>query len=143
MARDHYISQTYLRQWGHGEDEQFVFTMRKRDQKQFEARTKDLCRIEDGSTNKYLQDPRAIEEFLKEVEPKFRDSVRCLKSVKFGHSEIFVIAGFIAYVMYFSPAGLRINQSPMTKIVAEMGRRLDRLGKIPPFPETGKGSQSC
>jgi hypothetical protein len=30
-----------------------------------------VCRIADGNTNSYLREDRAVEEFLKEIEPKY------------------------------------------------------------------------
>jgi hypothetical protein len=43
---------------------------RRRDGHVFPCSSKDVCRVQDGSTNEYLLNDRAIEEFLKTVELK-------------------------------------------------------------------------
>ena len=45
-----------------------MYAIRKSDMKEFETRANDVCRIEEGSTNAYLRQDRAVEEFLLRVE---------------------------------------------------------------------------
>jgi len=59
-----------------------MYAIRKSDLKRFRCRAKDVCRIEDGSTNAYLTSDRAIEEFLRGIEPKYNTSVAKLREGK-------------------------------------------------------------
>ena len=83
------------------------------DLKRFRTKSQDVCRIEDGSTNAYLKENRAIEEFLKDVEPRYNASVAKLRENKIDQECIFCIAGFVAYIVACSPAAMRIYSGPM------------------------------
>ena len=61
MPLDHYVSQVHLKNFN---------SPALDDLKRFRTKSQDVCRIEDGSTNAYLKENRAIEEFLKDVEPR-------------------------------------------------------------------------
>jgi hypothetical protein len=73
-----------LRPAGASEEFQFpaldglLHAIRKSNLKRFQTKSQDVCRIEDGNTNTYLKEERAIEEFLKDVEPRYNASVRKL-----------------------------------------------------------------
>lgn len=118
-----------------------MYGIQKSDLKAFTPDASSVCRIQDGSTNTYLTEERAIEEFLKGVEPKYNE---VLARVAAGHIDvecIYVLAGFIAYVASCSPAGMRIHAGPLKELVAETGRHLDKLGHIgAPPPELGGAS---
>lgn len=70
MPLDHYVSQVHLRQFysaALGGKQMHGF--RKRDGHVFPYSSKDVCRVQDGGTNEYLLNDRAIEEFLKRSKP--------------------------------------------------------------------------
>jgi hypothetical protein len=69
MPLDHYVSQVHLKNFYSPALGDLMNAMRKPDLKAFPCRAQDVCRIEDGSTNAYLRSDRAIEEFLKNIEP--------------------------------------------------------------------------
>jgi hypothetical protein len=71
MALDHYVSQVYLKNFYSPALDGLMYALRKSDLKRFPTKSQDVCRIEEGSTNAYLTKDRAIEEFLKEVEPRY------------------------------------------------------------------------
>src|SRR4029077_16902489 len=75
MALDHYVSQVYLKNFYSPALDGLVYAIRKSDLKRFPTKSQDVCRIEEGSTNAYLTKDRAIEEFLKEVEPRYNASL--------------------------------------------------------------------
>ncbi|WP_425603751.1 DUF4238 domain-containing protein [Coraliomargarita parva] len=76
MALDHYISQVYLRNFYAPDLKGRMHAIRKRDLKYFTPDSKSICRIDENSTNAYLEDSRAIEKFLKTIEPKYNTAVR-------------------------------------------------------------------
>ena len=100
----------------------------------FPCRSEDVCRIEDGSTNPYLKEPRIIEDFLTEVEPYYNASVANLRSDTIEHRTVFVISGFIAYVQTCSPAGARIFTEPLRSSLETTAQMADARGLIPLSP---------
>ncbi|TIL70341.1 MAG: DUF4238 domain-containing protein [Mesorhizobium sp.] len=135
MALDHYVSQVHLRKFASSELGGRLRAIRKSDLKHFSPRTKDVCRIDEGSTNEYLSEPRAIEEFLKTVEGRYNAAVSSLEAGKPENESIYVIAGFAAYVMSCSPAAMRINLTPMAGTLEITARLLDNDHKLPPPPK--------
>lgn len=113
-----------------------MFAMRKSDLKAFKCRAQDVCRTADGSTNDYLEEPRAVERFLEDVEPKYNASVRKLREGKPDTEAIYSIAGFIAYVASCSPAALRINVAPMESILQQTAALLDARGVFDKAPDS-------
>jgi len=111
-----------------------MYAIRKNDQKMFTPNSDSVCRIEGGSTNTYLRDERIIEEFLKGVEPKYNSSVNKVLKGNFDKECIYVIAGFVSYVITCSPAAMRIHSELFRGAVEETARQLDRHEQLPPPP---------
>lgn len=133
MALDHYISQVHLKKF-YTPGQNRMYAIRKHDLKSFTPNAKAVCRLENGNTNKYLKETRAIEEFLKHVEPHYNSVVARFSKDEVDHEGVFVIAGFIAYVLVCSPAAMRLRSAMMRPIIEEMARRLEAAGKIPTAP---------
>lgn len=112
-----------------------LFAIRKSDLKRFQTKSRDICRIEDGSTNAYLTESRAIEDFLKDVEPRYNVSLAKLRADEPDQESIFCIAGFVAYIINCSPAAMRIHTGPLKATLASTATLLDALGEIPKAPE--------
>lgn len=120
-----------------------MHALRKLDMKAFSPDAYSVCRIPDGSTNSYLMDKRAIEEFLKGIEPKYNTALANIATDTFDAESIYVLAGFFAYVLTCSPAGMRLHSEPFKVAVEEIGRRLDKKGEIDkPPPQLGGESLS-
>src|ERR1017187_9148778 len=113
MPLDHYVSQVHLRNFYSPALDGLMYAIRKSDLKRFPTKSQDVCRIEEGSTNAYLTEDRAIEEFLKAVEPVYNASLRKLREHKIDHECVLCIAGFAAYVATCSPAAMRIHSGPL------------------------------
>lgn len=99
-----------------------MYAIRKRDLKQFTPDAKSVCRIEDGSTNSYLQESRAIEEFLREIEPNYNNALQNLAAGEIDEECRYVIAGFVAYIQSCSPAGMRIHSGQLKGPIEEIAR---------------------
>ena len=117
-----------------------MYATRKSDLKSFTPKSKDVCRINDGSTNAYLQNDRVIEGFLKVIEPKYNAALDMLKTRKINAECIYTIAGFVAYVCACSTGGVRINSEPHRRRVENLAYDLDAKGgfSIPPPALGGK-----
>jgi hypothetical protein len=134
MPLDHYVSQVHLKNFDSPALDGLIYAIRKSDLKRFRTKSQDICRIEDGSTNPFLQESRAIEEFLKDVEPRYNASLAKLRAGKFDRECIFSIAGFVAYVVTCSPAAMRIHSGPLKATLASTATILDAKGAIPKAP---------
>ena len=131
---DHYISQVHLKNFYSPKLDNLMYAIRKSDLKAFTPNSESVCRIENGSTNSYLRKDRIVEEFLKEIEPKYNASINKLKTNNIDSSCIYTIAGFVAYVVTCSPAGIRIGSSMLKGPVEETARILDSQKAFPPVP---------
>lgn len=141
MALDHYVSQVHLRNFYSPALGDLMHAIRKSDLKQFCCNSKSVCRIEDGSSNAYLTEERAIEEFLFNVEPNYNAAVAKLREGKPDAEAILALAGFVAYVRTCSPAAMRISSEPLEKSVQTTAEMLDRQGLLPLAPPS-LGSKS-
>jgi hypothetical protein len=91
--------------------------------------------VEEGSTNAYLTEPRAIEEFLKTVEPRYNEAVDALAGGSTADSHVGVVAGFIAYVASCSPTAMRLFAEPLRVAVEATAAIMEAHGRFPPPPE--------
>lgn len=135
MPRDHFIPQVHLRNFYWRPPDSGMFGIRKRDLHKFPCWSEDVCRVPDGSTNAYLVEQRAVEEFLRSIEPKYNRSVEMLRSGNIDREAVYVIAGFIAYVATCSPAAMRIHAAPLQGMVETTINILDEQGKLGTLPD--------
>lgn len=135
MPLDHYVSQVHLRNfYSPALNSRQMYAIRKRDQHQFVCSSKDVCRTLDGSTNSYLVDQRAIEHLLRQIEPRYNDSVAKLRNGTPDPDSIYVISAFAAYVAHCSPTAMRLFSEPLRSVVATTTELMEQQGKIPPPP---------
>jgi len=132
---DHYISQVHLRNFYSRSLGDRVFAMGKSDLTAFAPNSQSICRIDDDNTNPYLREPRAIEEFLKTVEPRYNRALEKLVGDNIDHEAIYTIAGFLAYVMTCSPGGMRILAEPPRRMIESAVAVAEAHGQIPLPPE--------
>jgi hypothetical protein len=135
MPLDHYIPQVHLKNFYSPVLGDRMYATRKSDLKSFTTKSKSVCVIDDGSTNAYLKEDRAIEEFLKTIEPKYNEALAKLNEGKIDEQCIYTIAGFVAYVVSCSPAGMRIQSGPLKSIVETVAATMEARGLIPPPPK--------
>jgi hypothetical protein len=135
---DHYVSQVHLRNFYSPTLGNRMYALRKSDLKAFTCRSEDVCRIDEGSTNQYVREPRIIEDVLTEIEPYYNASVEKLRTENIDQRTIFAIGGFISYVQTCSPAGMRIFSEPLRKELEAIAEIADAKGAFPiPPPELG------
>jgi len=134
MPLDHYIPQVHLRKFYSPALGERMYAIRKSDLKCFTPNSKSVCAIHDGSTNAYLREDRAIEEFLKTIEPNYNSAIERLISDEIDEKCIYTISGFVAYVATCSPGGMRIHSGPLKNTVEVTARMLDPKGVFPPPP---------
>ena len=134
MALDHYVSQVHLKRFYSPALDGLMHAIRKSDLKQFTPNSKAVCRIDEGNTNDYLTEPRAIEAFLKTLEGKYNAAVSALEVGKPDQESIYVVAGFVGYVLTCSPAAMRINSAPLKGVLEMTAKLVEKNGLIPSPP---------
>jgi hypothetical protein len=114
--------------------------MRKSDLKRFNPRPADVCRIQENSTNAYLTKDRAIEDLLRQIEPRYNSSIQKLRDSRLDQESIFCIAAFVAFFCTCSPGAMRISSGPLRAVVEETAKALDKKGLFgaPPTVLGGK-----
>jgi hypothetical protein len=133
MPLDHYVSQVHLKKFYSPALGNRMYAIRKSDLKAFTPRSEDVCRIIDGSTNAYLREDRAIEGFLKTIEPNYNAALDKLITGGIDKECIYTIAGFVAYVISCSPTGMRIGSGPLMSTVETTAAYLKRGGCCRPL----------
>lgn len=134
MALDHYVSQVHLRNFYPAEAPRLLYATRKSNLKTFRCDSKSVCRTEEGSTNRYLKESRAIEEFLAGVEPAYNRSLDKLRKSQVDQECIYAIAGFTSYVTTCAPAAMRVHSKPLRAQVEASAKLLDLQGVLEKAP---------
>lgn len=141
MPLDHYISQVYLKNFYSPVLGNRMYATRKCDLKSFTPDSESVCRTNNGSTNSYLKESRAVEDFLKTIEPKYNGALAKLITDNIDEECIYTIGGFVAYFLSCSPGGMRIQSGPLKSIVEAEAAILEASGRIPQPPRE-LGSES-
>jgi hypothetical protein len=134
MPLDHYVSQVHLKNFCSPALDGLMYAIRKSDLRRFPTKSQDVCRIEEGSTNAYLTKDRAIEDFLKGIEPRYNESLAKLRDNKMDQQAIACLSGFVAYVVTCSPTAMRLHSEPLKAELEATAEILDRQGLIPKAP---------
>ncbi len=106
MALDHYVSQVHLKRFYSPELGELMYATRKCGLKSFTPNSKAVCRTDEGNTNDFLTEPRAIEEFLKTIEGKYNRSVSLLEAGNANNEAVHVTAGFLSYLLIPTAIGI-------------------------------------
>jgi hypothetical protein len=136
MPLDHYVSQVHLRKFYAPDLNNLLYAVRKRDGFRFTPNSRSICRQDEGNTNRFLNEPRAIEDFLRTVEPNYDQALAALARHEPTRDDIYAISGYIAYVLSCTPAALRLETLPLRRMIEQVGIAMDRAGHLPPMPET-------
>lgn len=135
MALDHYISQVHLKNFYSPVLKNRLYAIRKSNLKCFTPRSEDVCRIEDFSTNSYLREDRAVEDFLRTVEPNYNAAIARLRNGDPDKLAVYTVAGFVAYVASCAPAAMRIGVPPLESALRSTVEFIEKRGMLPPAPE--------
>jgi Protein of unknown function (DUF4238) len=134
LMLDHYVPQVHIRRFYSPALDERVYAIRKSDLRRFEPKSKGVCGVHDGSTNPFLIEDRAIEDFLRTIEPSYDSAVEKLATETIDQQCIYTIAGFVASVISCSPAGMRIHSGPLKSIVEATAAMLEAQGQFLPRP---------
>lgn len=128
VALDHYVSQVHLRNfYAKSTELRKMFAYRKSDGNSFICGSADVCRIELGSTNEFLSEPRVLEEFLQRIEPNYNRACQALADGSFSMDDVIIVAGFAAFIIGTSPTAMRLGSESLTKLVHTEIELMDRI----------------
>lgn len=111
-----------------------MYAYRKSDGAQFPCGSEDVCRIEHGSTNPFITEPRALEEFLKGIEPHYSAACSALLKGQFNLDDILVIAGFVSFIIGTSPTAMRLGAAYFERLTHTEIELMDRAGMLDDAP---------
>jgi hypothetical protein len=134
MPLDHYIPQVHLKKFYSPALGNRMYAIRKDNLKFFTPTSQAVCNIRDGSTNAYLSEERAIEDFLERIEPNYNEALNKLIAGKIDWKCIHTIAGFIAYVIACSPASMRLQAARLKTSVETRAVMMEAQGLLPRPP---------
>lgn len=130
---DHFVSQVHLRNFAANDG--MLRVIKKSDLKAFPAKPQDVCRVMDGNNNPFLKQERLVEEYLKEIEPRYNTAVQKVRDDNIDAEAIHTIAGFVAYVIICSPTGGRLHSKPLQERLLVEAKRLEAEGVLQPSPK--------
>lgn len=129
MSLDHYVSQVHLKNFYSPALGKRMYATGKWSLETYLCDAASQCRIKNGSTNEYLEEPRAVEAFLKGIEPKYNLALNGIRNHEMDRDIIFTIAGFAAYVDGCSPGAVRIFKKTIENQVEAMGSLIAEKNK--------------
>jgi Protein of unknown function (DUF4238) len=133
---DHSVSQVHLRKfYAKALNSRKMFAYRKSDGKLFVCGSEDVCRIEEGSSNQFLTEPRILEEFLRKVEPNYGAACDAISRGQFNTEDVLVLAGFAAFVIGTSPTAMRLGADSLTHLAHTEIELMDRMGDFDDIPQ--------
>lgn len=137
MSKDHYIAQTYLKHFIDPKFGTLMHAYRKHDLKYFTPTTKDICYEEGWDTNPYFQDSRAVDQYLKIVEPKWNRGVDNIEDLLRYEEVKYFMAGYIAVMASCSPTAVRTSTESIANIIASSGEMIAHQIQVQPelFPD--------
>lgn len=127
MAKDHYVAQTYLKQFHIKEADVLVNAIRKKDLKHLHGvHTETICQKSHWSDSPYHENPRVVEDYLKFIEPKWLSAVESLRQEHFDSEIKYILAGYIVYLRACTPTAIRLGQQGFGEVVKSTYGLLER-----------------
>lgn len=110
MSKDHYVAQTYLRQFSN--DEGYLTPYYKKSQKTIgnAVRPKSICCEINGDSNPYFDDTRILDTYLPQFENSWKDNVSKVKKGELTLEVKYKISGYISFLKTCTPTYKRIMQ---------------------------------
>lgn len=139
MPRDHYVAQTYLKHFLDPALGNLLHAYDKTDLKHFTPTTKNICCAQDWDTNPYFEDDRAIDQYLRVIEPKWDHGVVDIQNLLKYEEVKYFMAGYIAVLVSCTPASIRTLTHATAEMVASSGNIIAR--QIQNYPERFPGAK--
>lgn len=118
MPRDHYVAQTYLKHFLDPNLDKLLHAYDKKLLKHFTPTTKNICCAQDWDTNPYFEDERAVDKYLRIIEPKWNDGVENIGDLLKYEEIKYFMAGYIAVLVSCTPSSVRTSTHAIEEIIA-------------------------
>ncbi len=127
MPGDHYVAQTYLRNFGINGQEGLVNAVRKSNMQRLDAiPVESICRKPNWSNNEYFpENPRVVEGFLGRFETEWANCVRKLSEDTCDRTTKYLMSGYLAYLRLCTPTAVRLGSSQLSSIVEDSYNKLE------------------
>jgi hypothetical protein len=136
MPRDHYVSQTYLKQFHTTDGPMMVYMLQKTVKPKFRlVNVKDVCNLKDGNRSDFFQNRDMLENMLKQWEPEFPHIVRRIEQNKIFQSDIPILAQLMAYFFLCNPIQRRNTEQSETVILKMVLHNVIKNKLVPPMPK--------
>jgi len=126
--KDHYVAQTYLRNFNIKGSFAHVNAIRKNNLKRLNnIPTRSICYKVNWSTNPYFSEKtRVVENYLNIFEPKWSNCVKMLANEKFDSETKYFMSGYIAYLRACTPTAIRLGQTMSEDMVRQTYESIDQ-----------------
>lgn len=131
MPFDHFISQVYLRHWIAGDMGSCLRAIRKSDLYSFRPSPRAICKVQDGNTNRLINQPRKMEETFSLVEHGYNRAISNIIRGLYDQADLLTIARFTACILEASPTALRLHNPFLEKLLSETAVMLDAKERLP------------
>src|ERR1700674_3055696 len=112
MAKDHFLAQTYLKNFEDPAEGGMLHAYRKPDEKYFPCWPKDVCHEWDGDLNPVIQhEPKLLGSFRKIFKPHWNAAIQNMIAGAVTPTDKLVVAAYMANMMVCTPAWRRVMQS--------------------------------
>lgn len=138
MPKDHYIAQTYLRQFLDPTRKGQLNCYRKPDGTHFTPPTDKVCCEEGWDTNPFFpKDDRVIENFLQVIEPQWTNSINDIHDLPNLPESKYLMAGYLAVMAACSPTAVRLGGKQLSEQTALTAQMIMKQAQEKPehFPE--------
>lgn len=127
MTKDHYVAQTFLRQFTNKEGK--LFPYRKDAEQRVVGKPKppvSFCYQPDGDQNEFFNDPRVLAKYLTPIENNWSDMVDQIESLNFDFNTRFLVSRYLAYLSSCNPSAVRTINDTLAFFVRSKGEPIVR-----------------
>lgn len=127
MAKDHYVAQTYLRQFSINGRNGFVNVVWKQNLQSPKVKSvSSVCYEKNGSDNYYFPDnPRVVEDYLKLYELRWAECVQKVSRGTYTDETKSLMAGYFAYLRTCTPTAMRLGSEGYIDFVKHFYDKLE------------------
>jgi len=136
MPLDHFVPCVYLRNFYSPKLGRRFYCWRKSKNDRFVPKAEDVCRFRDHNTLPYLDNPRAVEDYIAPVEHCWNKSLNQFCTKTHDPTVILNICKMLSYILVCSPTMLRLGGENLVSNVQAVTDIADRAGLLPEIPSS-------
>lgn len=130
MPKDHYVSQTYLRNFTNKEGLLIPYYKGKRVVVGKAASPASVCYRDNGNTNTYFSDERVVEGYIDQLEKNWNSNLDKLFRGDVDSTCRSEISAYLAYLRTNTPTAIRQSQERLAGLTGDFAKYLASTGKL-------------